>query len=70
MGSKGLSNVVEGIKLIECHKIVDSYHRGCLTDLNLEVHFEEEFNKENATEHRSLNHHKRNHRKVFWEKFE
>ena len=44
--SEGMLNVVEGIELIECNEIVDSDHRGYLTDLNLETYFKEEFNKE------------------------
>ena len=39
-------NIVEGIELIECDEIIDSDHRGHLTDLNLEIFFEEDFNKE------------------------
>ena len=43
--SEGMSNVVEGIELIEYNEIVDSEHHRCLTDLNLEACFEEDFNK-------------------------
>ena len=32
--SEGIINIVEGIELIECNEIVDSDHRGYLTDLN------------------------------------
>ena len=60
--SEGMLNVVEGIELIECNEIVDSDHRGYLTDLNLEMHFEEDFNKEQEIEQRLLNPNKRTHR--------
>ena len=65
LGSEGLLNIVKDVELIEYNEIVDYDHRGYLTDLNLEVNFEEEFNIEKGTEHRSLNLHKRNHRKMF-----
>ena len=37
LGSEGISNIVEGIELIEWKEIIDSDHRGCLIDLNLEM---------------------------------
>ena len=43
--SEGMLNVVEGIELIECNEIVDSDHRGWLTNVNLETHFGEDFNR-------------------------
>ena len=46
LGSKVILNIEEGIELIECDEIVDSDNRGCLTDLNLELNFEEQFNAE------------------------
>ena len=59
--TEGLLNTVEDIELIKWNGIVDSDHRGHLTDLSLEVCFEEEFEMEKVTEHRSLNPHERNH---------
>ena len=58
-----LVDIVEGIELIEHNEIVDSDHRGHLTDLNLEMCFEEDFNKEQEIEQRLLNPNKRTHRK-------
>ena len=46
LGSEGFLNVVANIKLIEHNEIMDSDHRRCLVDLNLEARFEEEFNTE------------------------
>ena len=39
LGLEGIIRIVEGIELIEFNEIVDSYHRGCLTELNLEIFF-------------------------------
>ena len=44
--SEGLLNVVEGTELIECNEVVDSDYLRCLTDVNFETHFGEDFNKE------------------------
>ena len=43
--SKGISQIVKGMDLIECNEIVDSDHRGHLIDLNLEVCFDENLTK-------------------------
>ena len=63
-------NVIDGIELIECNEIIDSDHRGWLTDVNLEACFEEKFNRAKEMESRTLNPTKRNHRKLFAEKYE
>ena len=39
--------IAEGVESIECDEIVGSDHWGHSTDLNLELHFDEDFNKEN-----------------------
>ena len=59
--------MIEGIEVIDCDEIVDSNHRGCLTDANLETCFGEDFNRKIEIERRLLNHNKRNHRKIFVE---
>ena len=46
LGSEGIFNVVEGIEFIECDEKFYSDHRGSLTDFNLELCFEEQFNIE------------------------
>ena len=51
-------NMTEGIELIECNEIIDSDNRGCLTDVNLETCFGEDFNREIERERRLLNHNK------------
>ena len=62
-------NIIEGIELIECNEIVDSDHRGHLTDMNQETHFGEDFNREIEIERRLLNHNKRTHR-IFFEMYD
>ena len=64
LGSEGILNVTEGIKLIDCNEKADSDHQGFLVDLNLELNFEEEFNKEHEIEKRLLNPNERCHGKV------
>ena len=49
---------------------MDSDHRGCLIDLNLEECSEEKFNKAIEMESRTLNPNKRNHRNLFVKKCE
>ena len=41
---EGVMKIVNMIELIECNEIVDSGHRGYLTDINLEAWFEEKIN--------------------------
>ena len=46
LGYEGILNIEEVIEFIDHNEVVDSDDRGCLTDLNLELYLEDEFNKE------------------------
>ena len=70
LGTERVMNILYGIELIECNKIVDSDHRGYLFDFNLEEYFDEKITKKSEMEIRTLNPNKRNHRKLFVEKCE
>ena len=50
LGSEVMSNVSEGIELIECNEIVDLHHQDHLADLNLEL-----FLKNSSTKSNKLN---------------
>ena len=62
--SEVILEIVEGIELIECDGIVDSDRLRHLIDLDLEVCFDEKFNKDNERDKRSLNQNRRLHRKT------
>ena len=63
-----LSNV-KGCELIECSEIVESDHRGCLTNVDFAEYFAEEFVEEEKRMERSLNpNRKKTHREKFAEK--
>ena len=59
--TEGTLEILEGFEFIECHDVVDSDHRGFSIDLNLEVHFDEDFSMKNEREQRFLNPSKRSH---------
>ena len=43
LGTEGTLRNVTWIELIECSEIVESDHRGCLTDVDFSDYFSEEF---------------------------
>lgn len=68
--SEGLIEYAEGIKLAPRNEIVNSDHRACIADINIEDYFDDEFSYWNSINHVLLNPAKKSHREKFLEELE
>lgn len=68
--TSGIMEYMEGCELISYNDIVETDHRACVIDVNVEDYFKDEFNEWDKTNHLMLNPAKRSHREVFVETIE
>ena len=68
LATDGTLRNVQGCELIECNEIVESDHRGNLTDINFAEYFTEDFAEEDDIFERRLNPDRKTHRDKFVEK--
>ena len=65
--TSGIMEHVEGCEVMNHDDIVETDHRACMIDINVEDYFKEEFNVWDDINHVMLNPAKRSHREVFVE---
>ena len=61
LATKGTLSIVNGCELTECSKIVESYHRGFLTDVDFANYFSDEFVEDEERIKRNLNPNRKKH---------